>query len=465
MIAFDPELIRHYDQPAPRYTSYPAATHFRDDFQERSYREQVASSNEDPIPRPLSLYVHVPFCFSPCFYCGCHRLIVHPKRATAEGAEYLRRLIREIELQASLFDPGREVVQLHLGGGTPTFLDDANLARLVESIGRAFRLDWEEDRDFSIEVDPRTVTPERIALLADLGFNRLSLGVQDFDPEVQLAVNRIQPVETVASLLATARAVGFVSINLDLIYGLPNQTRDSFARTLEQVVALCPDRLAVYGYAHLPQRFPAQRHIPAEALPDPETRLALLAIAVERLTEAGYRYIGMDHFARPEDELARAFERGRLHRNFNGYSTHPECALVGLGLSSIGFVGDAYAQNTRSLSRYYAAIDQGRLAIERGLVLSEEDHLRRAIIQDIMCRDEIHFEAYERRFDIVFAERFGAELKQLAELERDGLIELGASGFRILPRGRLLLRAIARCFDAYLSEERVASLPRHSRII
>ncbi|GIX32917.1 MAG: coproporphyrinogen-III oxidase [Lysobacterales bacterium] len=465
MIAFDPELIRRYDQPAPRYTSYPTATHFRDDFRETSYREQVASSNEDPIPRPLSLYVHIPFCFSPCFYCGCHRLIVHPKRATAEGAEYLRRLIREIELQASLFDPGREVVQLHLGGGTPTFLDDANLARLVEGIGRAFRLAREEDRDFSIEVDPRTVTPERIALLADLGFNRLSLGVQDFDPEVQLAVNRIQPVETVASLLATARAVGFVSINLDLIYGLPNQTRDSFARTLEQVVALRPNRLAVYGYAHLPQRFAAQRHIPAEALPDPETRLALLAIAVERLTEAGYRYIGMDHFALPEDELARAFEGGRLHRNFNGYSTHPECALVGLGLSSIGFVGDAYAQNTRSLSRYYEAIDQGRLAIERGLVLSEEDHLRRTIIQDIMCRDEIRFEAYERRFDIVFAERFGAELKRLAELERDGLIELGASGFRILPRGRLLLRAIARCFDAYLADQRVAPLPRHSRII
>lgn len=464
-IEFDAELVRRYDQQAPRYTSYPTAPQFRDDFPEATYREQVAASNEDPIPRPLSLYVHVPFCFSPCFYCGCHRLIVHPRRAASESAAFLRRLVREIELQATLFDHGREVVQLHFGGGTPTFLDDAHLARLMEALGQAFRLDWDDDRDFSIEVDPRTVTPERIAFLADLGFNRLSLGVQDFDPEVQRAIHRVQSVETVAALIEAARDAGFVSVNLDLIYGLPYQTGERFARTLEEVIALRPDRLAIYAYAHLPQRFPAQRHLPQHALPDAEARLTLLGLSIERLSAAGYRYIGMDHFARPEDELARALERGRLHRNFNGYSTHPECDLVGLGPTSIGFVGDTYVQNARSLPRYFTAIDEGRLAIERGLLMSEDDRLRRAIIQDIMCRDGLRFADYERRFDIVFRERFAAEIARLSELARDGLIELDEAGLRVLPRGRLLLRAIAMCFDAYLPRERIAPLARYSRVI
>ncbi len=464
-IDFDIELIRRYDQPAPRYTSYPTALHFRDAFPESVYREQVATSNEDFIPRPLSLYVHIPFCTAPCFYCGCHRLIIHPRRAAAAGEVYLGALLREIDHQASLFDRSREVVQLHLGGGTPTFLADADLARLLAAIDRAFRIDWSERRDFAIEVDPRTATPERIAFLADLGFNRLSLGVQDFDAEVQRAINRIQPPERVAALLEAARGAGFVSVNLDLIYGLPHQTEESFGCTLERVVALRPDRLAIYAYAHLPQRFPAQRRLKEQALPDARTRLSLLRLSVERLTEAGYRHIGLDHFALPGDELARALDRGRLHRNFNGYSTHPECDLVGMGLSSIGLVGDVYVQNARSLPRYLAMIDEGRLPIERGLLMSEDDRLRRAIIQDIMCRMSLRFAEYERRFEVDFRERFASELERLAVLAGDGLIELREDGLSILPRGRFLLRAIAMCFDAYLPREQITRFPSYSRVI
>ncbi len=460
-VEFDAKLLARYDVAGPRYTSYPTAPGFREDFGEHEYRAFARETNEDPIPRPLSLYVHVPFCESPCFYCGCTRVIT---RDHASAARYLDHLEREIELQAALFDPDRAAIQLHFGGGTPNFLSAGELARLMEALARSVRLEAGACRDFSIELDPRHVADGLLDALARLGFNRVSLGVQDFDPAVQRAINRIQPEADTRAVIEAARAAGMRSVNLDLIYGLPKQEPASFAQTLEAVVALRPDRIALYAYAHLPERFKAQRQILAAELPAPAEKLALLGLAIRELTAAGYLYIGMDHFALPEDPLARALNAGTLQRNFQGYSTHGQCDLVGLGVSAISHVGGCFAQNSRDLSAYYDCLGQGRLAIVRGIAVAPDDALRAELIQSIMCRNRLDFDAVEHRFGIRFRQHFARELADLERLSRDGLIDLTERGFTVTPRGRLLMRVVAMVFDASLRRGD-APARRFSRVV
>lgn len=444
---FDVELLRRYDRPGPRYTSYPTAPQFGSDFNATAFREVARRSNEDPIPRRLSLYLHVPYCFSPCFYCGCNRLIT---RDQTKGEAYRLRLLREIEMMAPLFDRDREVIQLHLGGGTPNFLHAWQLRELVESLGQHFTFSRSPRRDFSIELDPRTVRPGEIAELAQAGFNRASLGVQDFDPAVQDAVNRIQSVEETLQVIADCREHGFRSVNIDLIYGLPRQNPEGFARTLDTVIAVRPDRLAIYSYAHLPEMFKGQRQIQAEDLPTPEVKLGLLGLAIEKLSAAGYRYIGMDHFALPGDDLSLAQERGGLHRNFMGYTTHAESDLIGLGVSAISHIGDSFSQNFRDLPSWEAAIDSGRLPVWRGLNLDTDDVLRADLIQQLMCRGEVDIPALEDRYGIDFQRYFAEAVTCLKPLMADGLVSTSPRRIAVSLRGRMLLRIIAMCFDRYL---------------
>jgi len=446
-IQFDAELVARYDKPGPRYTSYPTAPHFDTDFTESDLRAQARHGNEEPIPRPMSLYVHVPFCWSPCYYCGCNRIITHD-RSRAEA--YLLRLAREVEMTAPMFDRDRDVRQLHFGGGTPNFLHPEQLAEFVGVLGRHFNLSRAADRDFSIELDPRFIEPDEVHALADIGFNRVSLGVQDFDHDVQVAINRIQPVEQTLRIIEAARGSGMRSINVDLIYGLPKQNLEGFGHTLDTVIKARPSRLAVYSYAHMPQLFRAQRQIKEQDLCPPHTKLALLALAVEKLGDAGYRYVGMDHFALPEDELCQALDAGSLHRNFMGYTTHADCELLGLGVSAISQIGDSFSQNHRDLGVYQQQIDEGRLPLWRGLKLSADDLLRAAVIQDLMCRGEIDIASVESRFDIDFSDYFADALGALEPLAADGLVMVDTACIRATSRGRLLLRVIAASFDAYL---------------
>ena len=462
-IAFDAGLLRRYDRPGPRYTSYPTAPQFSADFGEAALREVARASNEDPIPRPLSLYVHVPFCFSPCFYCGCNRIIT---RDLARGRAYLDRLGHEIALVAPLFDRDREVIQLHFGGGTPNFLDAAQLCGVVETLRGAFRFADSDDRDISVELDPRFCNPADMPVLAAAGFNRTSLGVQDFDPKVQAAVNRIQSVEETRAIVDACRGAGMRSVNIDLIYGLPGQSLDGFRKTLDTVVAMRPDRLAVYSYAHLPHIFKPQTQIDDALLPDPDTKLALLQAAVEHLTAAGYVYIGMDHFALPDDELVVAQARGGLHRNFMGYTTHADSDLVGLGVSAISHIGGSFSQNPRDLPSWETALDAGRLPVFRGMRMDEDDEIRADLIQSLMCQGEVRVRAFQERHGIGFAEYFAADLQRLWPLADDGLVEVGPDAIRATPRGRLLLRNIAMCFDRYLDQTSVIDArPRFSRAI
>ena len=460
---FDAELLKRYDRPGPRYTSYPTAPQFDPSFGEEQFREHARRSNSEPIPPPISLYLHIPYCFSPCFYCGCNRVIT---RDPVKGERYLERLLREIEMVAPLFDRDRDVVQLHLGGGTPNFLRPAQLGELIDSLGRHFHFSRSLERDFSIELDPRYIEEGDIEALAQLGFNRVSLGVQDFDPEVQRAVNRIQSVEQTLAVIDACRRSGMRSVNVDLIYGLPKQTPEGFARTLNTVIAARPDRLAVYGYAHLPDLFKAQRQINAADLPDAEAKLGLLKLAIEMLSAAGYCYIGMDHFALPTDDLARAQAAGGLHRNFMGYTTHADCDLVGLGVSAISHVGDSFSQNARDLPAWEAAVDEGRLPIWRGLTLDFDDVLRGDVIQRVMCQGVIDIPAVEHRYGIDFREYFSDSLQRLQELEADGLVTVDSARIAATSRGRLLLRIIAMCFDRYLTQPRpVARAARYSKAI
>ena len=462
-IAFDAGLLRRYDRPGPRYTSYPTAPQFNADFGEAALREVARASNEDPIPRPLSLYVHVPFCFSPCFYCGCNRIIT---RDLSRGRAYLERLEREIALMAPLFDRDREVIQLHFGGGTPNFLDAAQLCGVVETLRGAFRFADSDDRDISVELDPRFCNPADMPVLAAAGFNRTSLGVQDFDPKVQDAVNRIQSVEETRAIVDACRGAGMRSVNIDLIYGLPGQSLDGFRRTLDTVVAMRPDRLAVYSYAHLPHIFKPQKQIDDALLPDPDTKLALLQAAVEQLTAAGYVYIGMDHFALPDDELAVAQAGGGLHRNFMGYTTHADSDLVGLGVSAISHIGNSFSQNPRDLPSWEIALDEGRLPVFRGMRMDEDDEIRADLVQSLMCQGEVRVRAFQERHGIGFAEYFADDLQRLWPLADDGLVEVGPDAIRATPRGRLLLRNIAMCFDRYLDQTSVIDArPRFSRAI
>jgi len=455
----DTRLLKRYDRPGPRYTSYPAAPQFTTAFGATELQEHAARSNTRPGRRPLSLYLHVPFCFSPCFYCGCNRMIT---RDTAKGARYVERLLHEIALAAPLFSREREVVQLHLGGGTPNFLGSDTLEWLIDGLREAFTLSRAPARDFSIELDPRTVPPEYAAALSRLGFNRVSLGVQDFDPEVQRAVNRIQSTDETLDLIDACRDSGFRSVNVDLIYGLPRQTPAAFRRTLRMVMSARPDRLAVYGYAHLPKLFKAQRHIDAATLPSAEARLELLRLAVEELAAGGYRYIGMDHFALPDDELVRAQEAGTLQRNFMGYTTHAECDLLGLGVSAISHIGESFSQNFRELKKWEGALAAGRLPVWRGLALSADDRVRGAVIAQLMCQGIIDIGAIEKNYDLDFAAYFGTALARLAPHVADGLVCSDDRKLIVTPAGRMLLRSIAMCFDAYLNVAPPAEAPAPS---
>lgn len=446
-VRFDHDLIARYDTSGPRYTSYPTAVQFREQ-DAGAYRSAAIRSNDDPMPRPLSLYVHIPFCEKLCFYCACNK-VVTKNREKAE--HYLNRLIREIALQGSLFDRDRLVEQLHFGGGTPTFLEDDQIEDLMKELARHFSFSAPDKREFSLEIDPRTTDVKRIARLAEMGFNRMSLGVQDVDPAVQKAVNRIQPVDETRRIMQAARDSGFNSISLDLIYGLPFQTLESYGHTLDTVIAMKPDRLAVYNYAHMPHLFMPQRRIIESDLPAAAEKLDILEMAIKKLTAAGYVYIGMDHFALPDDELVKAQNKGELQRNFQGYSTHGHCDLIGLGLSSIGFVNGVYAQNHKSLPEYYADLSDARLPLAKSYVCNDDDHLRRHVIQELMCHHQLVFSEIESREGIDFKQYFADELKTLWQMQADGLLELLPDRISVTGRGRLLLRNIAMVFDAYLS--------------
>lgn len=445
-VSFDSELVRRYDRNGPRYTSYPTAVEFNAGCGVEQYRAAALRSNQ--ANGPLSIYVHIPFCTSPCFYCGCNKVITRdPTRAQV----YLQYLYREMAMQGELFARGREVQQLHFGGGTPTFLTLPQMEELMQELGRCFTLCTEDARrEFSIEIDPRTLTADTLMTLRRLGFNRLSLGVQDFDPRVQRAVNRVQSEADTLRAMADARALGFRSVSVDLIYGLPLQTRDSFARTLDSVVAARPDRIAVYGYAHMPRMFKPQRQIDETQLPTPAQRLELLGLTIEKLTQAGYVYIGMDHFALPDDELVHAQQNHSLQRNFQGYSTRAECDLIGLGVSSIGKVAGTYVQNAKTLQEYYASLAINTLPIQRGLMMSRDDGLRHTVIQEIMCHGELRFEAISQALGIDFRQYFASELLALRELAHDGLLVMDENGLQVTPQGRLLVRHVAMVFDAYL---------------
>ena len=456
---FDADLLRRYDRPGPRYTSYPTAPQFREGFGEKHFREYARRSNAEPIPRSLSLYLHIPFCFSPCFYCGCSRVIT---RDRSKGERYVERLLREIERVAPLFDRDRDVIQVHLGGGTPNFLHVAQLSRLIESLDRHFHFSNRRDRDFSIEIDPRFVGQGEIEALARLGFNRVSLGLQDLDPEVQRAVNRIQSVRQTLAVVEACRRSHMRSVNIDLIYGLPKQSFEGFARTLDTVITARPDRLAVYGYAHLPELFKAQRQIQAAELPAPDAKLGLLQLAIEKLSAAGYSHIGMDHFALPDDDLALAQETGSLHRNFMGYTTHAESDLIGFGVSAISHVGDSFSQNARELSAWEAAVDAGRVPTWRGLELDTDDVLRAEVIRQLMCQARIDIRSIEARFGIDFWDYFAGAREQLRQPIQDGLVTTGASGITVTSRGRLLMRIIAMCFDRYL-QQTPPTMPKPAR--
>ncbi len=464
---FDTDLMRRYDTPGPRYTSYPTAPAFGPDFSVAQLREEVLRTNQEPIPRPLSIYVHVPFCFSPCFYCGCNRIIT---RDYSRAVPYLQRLAREAELIAPWFDRDRQVVQVHLGGGTPNFLTPEQIFELMESLRGHFPLTTQANRDFSIELDPRFLRVGDIACYAAIGFSRASFGVQDFDPEVQRAVNREQTVEQTLAAITACRDSGFRSVNVDLIYGLPKQNVAGFARTLDIVTAARPDRIAIYGYAHMPQVFKAQTQIAEADLPDAGTRLALLQLAIARLTEAGYRHIGMDHFALPDDDLARAQDAGNLHRNFMGYTTHAECDLIGLGVSAVSHIGDSFSQNPRDLPSWEIAIDRGQLPVWRGLAMSFDDRVRADVIQQIMCNGAVDMDAIGRRHDIDFRQYFADSIERLKPSVEDGLVEISERRITATSRGRLLLRIIAMCFDSYLKAPAAenpapAARPRYSRVI
>ena len=443
-IDFDLDLIRRYDQSGPRYTSYPTAVEFHDGFGPAEYRAACARSNQ--AGRPLSLYFHIPFCDTVCFYCACNK-VATKDRTLAQP--YLDRVYRELEMQSALFDRGRRVEQLHWGGGTPTFISQDQMRELMDQTRRWFDLADDEVGEYSIEIDPREADAQSVALLRRLGFNRMSLGVQDFEPQVQQAVNRIQTETETLAVLEAARAEGFRSISIDLIYGLPFQSVAGFTRTLDKVLAFSPDRLSVFNYAHLPQRFKPQRRIDAEQLPPPQTKLDILQATGERLAAAGYVYIGMDHFAKPDDELARAQREGTLYRNFQGYSTHADCDLIGLGVTSIGKVDNTYGQNRRELEEYYADIDAGRLPVFRGIELSRDDEIRRDTITKLICNFSLTYADVATRWGIDFGAYFAADLARVKPMEADGLLEMDAQGIRVLPRGRLLIRNICMAFDAY----------------
>jgi oxygen-independent coproporphyrinogen-3 oxidase len=455
-----PELLTRFDVPGPRYTSYPTADRFVEAFSQLDLHQalEMRSQGVSQKIRPLSIYVHIPFCESLCYYCACNKIITkHHEKA----APYLRYLAKEVELYTSAIGIGQSVSQLHLGGGTPTFLSDDELRELMSVLKRSFS--FAAGGEYSVEVDPRTVNEQRLALLLELGFNRLSFGVQDFDPEVQKAVHRIQPAAQVFALVESARNLGFESVNVDLIYGLPKQTPESFDRTLKQVNELRPDRIALYAYAHLPERFKPQRRILAAELPVATSKIAMLSRSMDALMNAGYVYVGMDHFALPDDALAVAKRQGRLHRNFQGYSTQPDCDLIGLGVSAIGRMGGTYSQNAKTMEEYVDMLDHGQLPIVKGLALSRDDLIRRAWIMAIMCQGQVQYDAFNEGWLMDAKKYFAPELSQLESLQDQGLVELSEGGLKVTPMGWFFVRGVAMVFDKYLQADR--NRTRFSKII
>lgn len=456
-IRWDTDLIRRYDLAGPRYTSYPTAVQFHGQVGTFDLFHALRDSRK--AQRPLSLYVHVPFCANICYYCACNKVITKDR---GRAAPYLQRLEQEIQLIACHLDPAQKVEQLHFGGGTPTFLSHDELRQLMAHLRKHFNLLDDDSGDYGIEIDPREADWSTMGLLRELGFNRVSIGLQDLDPAVQRAVNRLQSLEETRAVIDAARTLQFRSINIDLIYGLPKQTPDNFARTVEEVISLQPDRLSVFNYAHLPERFMPQRRINSHELPAPAQKLEMLERTIQQLTAAGYRYIGMDHFALPDDELAIAQEEQTLQRNFQGYTTHGHCDLIGLGVSAISQIGDLYCQNTSDLNQYQNTLASAQLATSRGLVCNADDRLRREVIQQLICNFSLEFTDIEQRFNIDFEGYFAELWPQLQGMANDGLIELDRERISVSPAGRLLVRSVCMVFDAYLQQH---NRQRFSRVI
>ncbi|MFK5914861.1 MAG: oxygen-independent coproporphyrinogen III oxidase [Woeseiaceae bacterium] len=456
-LVFNTDLIKKYDKSGPRYTSYPTALQFTEEFGEQDYLQQVKLSNERNTP--LSLYFHIPFCDTICYYCGCNKIVTKNRK---HAQPYLDAVYKELALQSPLYKATRIVKQLHWGGGTPTFISHNQMTELMQQTRKSFTLLDDDSGEYSIELDPREVTPSSVNLLRKLGFNRISLGVQDFNPKVQQAVNRIQSYKETRDVILAARKNDFHSISLDLIYGLPFQTVTSFSETVDKVLELEPDRLSVFNYAHLPEMFKTQRQIKTEDLPSSEDKLAILQNVTNKLIEAGYEYIGMDHFAKPNDELAIAQKERKLYRNFQGYSTHSDCDLVALGITSIGKVADSYSQNIKTIKEYTEAVDKSQLPIFRGVKLTEDDILRREVINQLICHFELSFKDIEQSFNINFPDYFENELIQIKEMQGDALLELTAEKIIVRPEGKLLIRNICMVFDIYLKQNK---LQRFSKTI
>jgi oxygen-independent coproporphyrinogen-3 oxidase len=460
MSTITPELLSRFDVPGPRYTSYPTADRFVEAFDQADHIQALTQRQNGTFGKPsaLSLYVHIPFCESLCYYCACNKIITKHKE---RSAQYLTYLSKELDLHTRHLGRGQAVSQLHLGGGTPTFMSDDELRQLMAMLRAHFS--FVPGGEYSVEVDPRTVDEGRLAVLAELGFNRLSFGVQDFDSAVQKAIHRIQPAEQVFKLVQASRRLGFESVNVDLIYGLPLQTPESFERTLSQVQQLRPDRIALYAYAHLPERFKPQRRIHAEDLPAGGQKVAMLARSIDALTDAGYVYIGMDHFALPEDALAVAKRQGRLHRNFQGYSTQADCDLIALGVSSIGRMGSTYSQNAKTMEEYCDLLDQGLFPVVRGLALTRDDLIRRTVIMALMCQGHLQFEAINLAWLIDFKTVFAQELKLLQDMQEQGLVKLTNGGIQVTATGWFFVRGVAMVFDRYVQADRNRN--RFSKII
>ena len=449
-IEFKPDLIKRYDKAGPRYTSYPTANLFNDSFSYEDYRLAAERSNRETVPKPLSLYFHIPFCDTVCFYCACNKIVT---KRRDRAAPYLKHLYREIEMQADLYEDSRPVDQLHWGGGTPTFLSQEQMRSLMDKTGQHFSLMDDDTGEYSIEIDPREITPDGVHFLRDIGFNRISLGIQDFDPKVQKAVNRIQSEEITFAAINAARVARFKSVSVDLIYGLPFQTVDSFLLTLDKIMEVSPDRLSVFNYAHLPTLFMPQRRINEEDLPSAAEKLEILQAVIGYLTEQGYVYVGMDHFARPDDELVVAQDKGMLHRNFQGYSTHADCDMVAMGVTAISQVNNIYCQNVRDEDTYYQMIDEGRLPLMRGMKLTGDDLLRRDLITQLICNFKLDIKHFTRKYEIDFSRYFKDEIAQLKIMQDDGLLQIDQELITILPPGRLLIRNICMTFDAYLKNK------------
>ena len=441
------DLIQRLTISAPRYTSYPTADRFRTDFTQIDYLQAVYNATHGRQNQPLAIYIHIPFCAVACFYCACHKISTQDSQ---KAAVYVVYLIEEIKRQAVLFRHSHEVCQIHFGGGTPTFLSDSQIQQIIDTVLAHFSVSTERE-DWSIEIDPRTLTPERLFFLKKLGFSRVSFGVQDTNETVQLAIGRQQPFSLIQSAIAYARQAKFSAIGFDLIYGLPHQTLETYQKTLSNILSLAPDYVSFFNYAHLPSRFPAQRRIEESDLPDPATRIDIMHTIIERMTQAGYLHIGLDHFARQTTRLAQAAQDKKLYRNFQGYSAYKDIDLLGMGLSAISQIGPSYAQNETQLDAYQTAIEQGCFATVRGICLSPDDTIRQAVIQSVMCRNEVVFSEIEEQFGIIFTDYFSDALKKLGELESIGLVIRQSDRFYIPPARQLFLRHVALLFDNYIN--------------